>query len=159
MLTIEQVFELVKKENAYAKGWGKGTRKVSKVEGVDDCDVHAGTTGPEGQPFGIADWMSFAKKYWDEADLGMSNFTPDGGAIRIRLIKVVSLLVRCLMIYGQPADLNRIAGKSSADFPILHGGLKAFDNLTSAEGCLLPTAETRSLRNESPHCNPLGEKE
>jgi hypothetical protein len=159
MLTLGQVFRLVKKENEYAAGWGKGNRKVSKVAGVDDCDVHAGTTGPEGQPFSMADYKVFAQKYWDEIDLAMSNFTPDGGSVRIRIIKVIALLSRCLMIYGKMSDLERLAGKSSSEFPILSGGLKAFDNLTSAQGCLIPTPETKSLRNESPHCSPLGSKE
>jgi hypothetical protein len=156
MLTFEQVMECVRKEGEYAKGWGgKSGRKVSVVEGIDDADVHSGTTGPAGQPFGLSDFFLFAKKYWDEIPLAMSNFTPDGGAVRIRIIKVVSLLVRSLMIYGRPSDLERIAGKSSSEFPILGGGLKAFDNLTSQHGCLLPTAETKSLRNEAPGCDPL----
>src|SRR3990167_7675356 len=34
MITFEQVVEMVRKENEYAKGWGKGSRKTSKVEGV-----------------------------------------------------------------------------------------------------------------------------
>jgi hypothetical protein len=27
--------------------------------------------------------------------------------------------------------------------------------LTSGQGCLIPTPETRSLRNEAPSCDPL----
>lgn len=159
MLTVDQVFDLIRKENDYAQGWGKGTRKISQVDGVSDADVHGGTTGPNGQPFSIADWLCFAKKYWDEAELTMSNFTPDGGAVRIRLIKVTSMLVRCLMVYGQPMDLERLAGRSSRDFPILGGGLRTFQETTSDEGCLIPTAETRRLRNESPNCDPLRKPE
>ena len=155
MLTADQVFELIRKENEYGQGWAKGSRKVSKVKGVSNADIHAGTSGPDGQPFSVSDWWVFAKKYWDEIPLVLSNFTPDGGAARIRIIKVVSLLVRCLMLYGQPADLHRLAGKPSRDFPILGGGLKTFDETTTAEGCMIPSAETRGLRNESPHCNPL----
>jgi hypothetical protein len=155
MLTFEQVMECIRKEGQYAKGWGKGSRKISQAEGVDDMDVHSGTTGPAGQPFGIADFKTFAKLYWDDIDTAMSSFTPDGGAVRIRIIKVVSLLVRALMLYGRSSDLERLAGKSSTEFPILRGGLKAFDNLTSPEGCLMPTADTKSLRNEAPGCDPL----
>lgn len=155
MLTFDQVIDCIKKENEYAQGWAKGTRKLSLVEGVSNADVHAGTSGPAGQPFGISDWFLFAQKYWDEIPLTMSNFTPDGGAVRIRIIKVVSLLIRCLMVWGQPIDVHRIAGHSCSEFPILGGGLKAFDNLTTAEGCLVPTAETKGLRNEAPNCNPL----
>jgi len=155
MLTMEEVFELVKKENEYAQGWGKGTRKRSKVEGISDADVHAGTSGWNGMPYSIADWKIYTQKYWDEIDLVLSNFTPDGGAVRIRIIKVISMLVRCLQMYGQPSDLQRIAGHSCSEFPILSGGLKTFDKLTTEEGCLIPTADTKNLRNESPSCNPL----
>lgn len=155
MLTFDQVMELVRKENEYGQRWAKGSRKISIVEGVSDADVHAGTTGFNGTPFSIGDWMLFAKKYWDEAELTMANFTPDGGAVRIRLIKVISLLVRCLMLYGHPLDLERLAGKSSNDFPVLHGGLKTFEKTTTNEGCMLPSGDTGRLRNESPNCDPL----
>jgi hypothetical protein len=154
-LTFEQVMECVQKENDYAQKWAKGSRKLSVVEGVSDADVHSGTTGPVGQPFGISDWWCFARKYWNEIPDAMAAYTPDGGAVRIRMIKVVSLLVRALMIYGRPSDIERIAGKSSRDFPILSGGIKTFDEMSSAQGCLIPTAETRALRNEAPGCDPL----
>jgi hypothetical protein len=154
-MSFEQVMECVKKESEYARGWGKGSRKISVVPGIDDCDVHSGTTGPAGQPFGVADFHDFATKYFDEIPAAMASFTPDGGSVRIRIIKVISLLTRCLMIYGRPSDIERLAGKSSSEFPILSGGLKAFDNLTSGQGCLIPTPETRSLRNEAPSCDPL----
>jgi hypothetical protein len=154
-LTFEEVMECVRRENEYAKGWNKGDRKVSRVEGIDDGDVHSGTTGPVGQPFGIADWHDFAGKYFEEIPKAMASYTPDGGSVRIRIIKVIALLVRCLMIYGRPSDLERLAGKSSSDFPILAGGIKAFDALSNNHGCLVPTPETRSLRNESPSCDPL----
>ena len=155
MLTIDQVFEMIRRENEYGKGWAKGSRKASRVEGVSDADVHAGTSGPDGQPFSVSDWWIFAKKYWDEIPLVLSNFAPDGAAARIRVLKVISLLVRCLMLYGQPLDLERIAGKSSRDFPILSGGLKTFDETTTIEGCMITSDATRLLRNESPHCDPL----
>jgi len=154
-VSFEQVVEMIRKENEYATKWAKGSRKISKVEGVSDGDVHAGTTGPAGQPFGISDWWIFARKYFNEIPDVMANYTPDGGSARIRIIKVISLLVRCLMIYGRPSDLERLAGKSSRDFPILGGGISTFDELSSAEGCLIPTAETGKLRNEAPSCDPL----
>lgn len=154
-LTFLEVADMIHKEMEYAKGWGKGSRKISKVEGIEDQDVHSGTAGPAGQPYGIADFMTFAQKYWDEITLASSGFTPDGGAIRIRIIKVIALLSRALMIYGRPSDLERLAGVSSSQFPILGGGLKTFDHLSSAEGCLIPTADTKGLRNESPNCDPL----
>jgi len=147
--------ECVRKEGEYAKGWSKGKRKISVVPGIEDQDVHAGTGGPAGQPFSISDWWVFTKKYWDEIPLSLSNMTPDGGAARIRIIKVISLLVRCLMIYGHPLDLERLAGKSSRDFPILGGGLKTFNELTNDQGCMVPSAATGKLRNEAPGCDPL----
>lgn len=156
-LSFEQVMECIQKENAYAtKGWTKGSaRKVSQVEGIADSDVHAGTSGPAGQPFGISDWWIFARKYFNEIPATMAEYTPDGGAVRIRIIKTISLLTRCLMIYGRPSDIERLAGVSSRNFPILGGGVKTFDELSSAEGCLIPTVETKSLRNEAPSCDPL----
>jgi hypothetical protein len=155
MLSFEQVMECLRKEGEYATGWAKGSRKASKVEGIADSDVHAGTTGPEGQPFSLADFWVFADKYWQEIPQAMSNFTPDGGSVRIRMIKVMSLMARALMIYGKSSDLERLAGISSSKFPILHGGLKSFDNLTNQHGCLVPSADTGALRNEAPGCDPL----
>ena len=137
MLTVDQVFDLIRKENDYAAGWGKGTRKLSKVEGIRDADVHGGTSGPLGQPYSIADWKIFAGKYWDEIDQVLANFTPDGGAVRIRLIKVAFMIIRCLMLYGQTSDIERLAGKSSRDFPVMQGGLKTFQESTTEKGCLM----------------------
>ena len=154
-LSFEEVMALVAKENEYATGWSKGSRKESKVEGIEDDAVHAGTTGPAGQPFSLADWWVFTDKYWQEIPLAMSNYTPDGGSVRIRMIKVISMLVRALMVYGRPSDLERIAGVSSSKFPILSGGLATFDHLSSAKGCLIPTEATGALRNEAPGCDPL----
>lgn len=157
MLTFEEVTECVRKEIEYGSGWAKGSRKLSKVEGVSDADVHS-LPPLEGQPYSMSDFMDFAKKYWDEASLSMANFTPDGAAPRSRILKVISLLVRCLQVHGRSSDLQRIAGVSSCKFPILAGGLKTFDELTSDEGCLLPSAGTGALRNESPNCDPLKSK-
>lgn len=154
MISQEQVFEMIRKEAEYAKGWAKGARKLSKVEGVADEDVHA-LSPCAGMPYSMSDFQDFAQKYWDEARLALANFTPDGAAARIRYLKVVSLLVRLLMVHGRPSDLERIAGASSREFPIMSGGLKTFDETTNAEGCLIPTAETRALRNEAPGCDPL----
>lgn len=156
-LTFEEVIDCIRKEGEYAKGWGgkDGKRKLSSVEGILDGDVHSGTTGQAGAPFSLADWYVFAKKYWDEIPLAMSNFTPDGGSVRIRMIKTASLLIRALMIYGRPSDLERLAGVSSSKFPILGGGLKTFNDLSSQHGCLLPSPETGALRNEAPGCDPL----
>jgi hypothetical protein len=154
MLTQEQVFECIRKEAEYSNGWAKGTRKISKVEGVSDSDV-CPLAPNEGQPYSLMDFLTFAEKYWNEAKLAYTNFTPDGGAVRIRLIKVLNLLVRALQVHGRSSDLVRLAGVSSSEFPILGGGLKTFKELSSTEGCLIPTEETGRLRNESPNCDPL----
>src|SRR6266704_3182369 len=150
-ISQERVFEMIQKEAAYAAGWGKGTRKLSKVEGVSDADVHS-LPPLNGQPYSLNDYMVFAKKYWDEAELSQANFTPDGGSTRIRILKVASLLIRALQVHGRESDLERLAGVSSSKFPVLAGGLKTFDETTTAEGCMLPTAATGALRNESPSC-------
>jgi hypothetical protein len=148
MLTAKQVYALVDAELEYSKGWGKGSRKISKVEGVADEDVHAHAP-LEGQPYSISDFKTFAKKYWDEIDDALTNFTPDGGAVRIRIIKVLNLLTRAMMVHGREDDLERLAGKSSRDFPILGGGLKTFNELTDEEGRLKPEFDTNKLRQES----------
>lgn len=154
MITQEQVFEMIRKEANYATGWAKGKRKSSKVEGIGDEDVHA-LAPLDGQPYSLMDYLTFAEKYWDESKAAYTNFTPDGGAVRIRILKVISLLVRALQVHGRASDLERLAGVSSSEFPILGGGLKKFNEATSSEGCLIPTAETRGLKNESPACDPL----
>jgi len=154
MLTIDEVFECIRRERDYSTGWNKGKRKVSKVEGVHDSDVNP-LAPLAGQPYSMMDFLTFAEKYWDEAKLAYTNFTPDGGAVRIRIIKVLNLLTRALMVHGRPSDLERLAGKSSSEFPILGGGLKTFDELTTDEGCLIMGSGTGSLRNESPSCDPL----
>lgn len=154
MLTREQVFDLIRKESEYAKGWAKGSRKISLVEGVANEDVHP-LAPLAGQPYSAMDFVTFADKYLDEARLAFTNFTPDGGSVRIRIIEVIGLLVRLLMVHGHPSDLERLAGHSSSEFPILGGGLKKFNEVTTSEGCLIPSVETGRLRNESPNCNPL----
>lgn len=154
MLSQEQVFDLIRKEMEYSKGWAKGSRKLSEVEGVDDADVHS-LPPLDGQPYSIMDFMTFAEKYWDEAKTAYTNFTPDGGAVRIRLIKVLNLLTRALMVHGRGSDTTRLAGHSCSEFPILSGGLKKFDEITTSEGCLIQTEDTRGLINESPACSPL----
>jgi hypothetical protein len=153
MLEQVQVFEMIQKEGAYAAGWAKGQR-VSKVEGVSEADVHE-LPPLAGQPYSLSDYMVFAKKYWDEAELSMSNYTPDGGATRIRILKVISLLTRALQVHGRPSDIERLAGVSSSKFPILAGGLQTFKDITNDEGCLTQTSQTGALRSESPSCDPL----
>jgi hypothetical protein len=154
MLTEDQVFDCIRKEMEYSKGWAKGSRKLSAVDGVDDSDVH--TLAPlSGQPFSISDFKTFASKYWNEIDEALTGFTPDGGSVRIRIIKVLNLLTRAMMVHGRSSDLERLAGKSSSEFPVLGGGLKTFNAVSSDEGCLIPTAATKALRNESPNCDPL----
>jgi hypothetical protein len=153
MLSQDQVFEMVRKEITYAAGWAKG-QKISLVAGVNEEDVHA-LPPLAGQPYSIADFMLFASMYWDEAGLSMVNFTPDGGATRIRLLKVIALLTRALQVHGRASDIERLAGVSCSKFPILKGGLQTFKDLTNDEGCFVPTSKTGALRSENPNCDPL----
>ena len=125
MLEREQVYEMLTKEDAYAQKWAKGGRK-------QDAYVSATT----GLPFSLMDWVVFAEKYLDEAKLAYANYTPDQGAVRIRLIKAASLLVSALQIHGKEGDRERLAGVSSSKFPILHGGIATFDALTDQRGQL-----------------------
>ena len=154
MITFETVVAMIEKEYEYAKGWAKGGRKISKVEGVEDHDVHP-LPPLTGTPYSVADFMVFADKYLDEARQAMQNFTPDGGAVRIRVLKAVGLLIRALMVHGRENDLARIAGVSSRDFPVIGGGLKTFDESTTDEGCLITSKDTGKLRDESHGCDPL----
>jgi hypothetical protein len=156
MLTQAQVFEMIKKENEYAAGWRKG-QKISQVEGIHEEDVHA-LPPLAGQPYSISDYMAFSKKYWDEAELSLSNYTPDGGSTRIRILKVVALLTRALQVHGRASDLERLAGVSSSKFPILSGGLQTFLDLTNEKGCFVQTSKTGELRSENPVCDPLKAK-
>lgn len=125
MLKRERVYEMLTKEDAYAQKWAKGGRKK-------DAYVSATT----GLPFSLMDWIVFAEKYLDEAKLTFANYTPDQGAVRIRLIKAASLLVSALQVHAIEDDLERLAGVSSSKFPILHGGIATFDALTDERGRL-----------------------
>lgn len=151
MISQEQVFDMIRKEAEYAKGWSKGSRKISKVEGIENHDV-CPLAPLDGQPYSTMDFLIMAEKYFEEAKLAFANFTPDGAAVRIRFLKVASLLVRALQVHGRASDLERIAGVSSSEFPILGGGLKTFNETTSAEGCLITGPSTKRLKNEAPAC-------
>ena len=134
MIERERVYEMLTKEDAYAQKWAKGGRK-------QDACVSATT----GLPFSLMEWVVFAEKYLDEAKLTYANYTPDQGAVRIRLLKAASLLVSALEVHGREDDLERLAGVSSAKFPILHGGMATFDALTDQRGRLRePVADLRS---------------
>ncbi len=122
-LTREQVYAMLTKEDAYAQGWAKGDRKK-------DAAMCAST----GLPFTLMEWLVFAEKYLNESKVAYANYTPDMGAVRIRLLKAASLLVSALQVHGKEDDLERLAGVSSSKFPILHGGLATFDQLTNEKG-------------------------
>lgn len=137
MKTLDRklVYKMLTKENRYARGWGKCGRK-------EDHLVSAQT----GQPFSLMDWLVFADKYLDEAKLCWANYTPDVGAVRIRLIKAASLLVTALQVHGKPEDLDRLAGVSCSKFPILHGGMATMDPLINRKGKF--TGKVGALKSE-----------
>lgn len=138
MMKREEVYEMLTKENEYAQGWAKGGRKK-------DAYVSAST----GQVFTLMEWLIFAEKYLDEAKLAYANYTPDQGAVRIRLMKAASLLVTALQLHGKDDDLERLAGVSSSKFPILHGGLATFDALTDEHGHLKSLGNLKSEEKEN----------
>ena len=134
MLERKQVYKMLTKEDAYAQKWAKGGRKK---------DAYVSPT--TGLLFSLMDWIVFAEKYLDEAKLAFANYTPDEGAVRIRIIKAASLLASALQVHGKEDDFKRLAGVSSSKFPILHGGISTFDALTDQKGQLKePVANLRS---------------
>lgn len=135
MIKRKKVYEMLTKENEYAQRWAKGGRK-------QDAYVEATTS----QPFSLMDWVVFAEKYLNEAKLAYANYTPDQGAVRIRLLKAASLLVSALEAHAKEDDLSRLAGVSATKFPILHGGLATFDTFTNEQGQLKECVG--SLRSE-----------
>jgi hypothetical protein len=125
ILTREQIYAMLDKEDAYAQGWARGGRKKDAYQCVST-----------GLPFTLMEWVVFAEKYLDEAKVAYANYTPDMGAVRIRLLKAASLLVSALQVHGKEDDIERLAGISSSRFPILHGGLATFNKLTDRYGRL-----------------------
>lgn len=128
----ELVYDMLTKENEYAKGWEKD--KESQKPPFPDHTVNRTT----GEPFSMMDWIVFAEKYLGEAKIAYSNYTPDLRAIRIRMLKAASLLVTALQVHGDVDDINGIAGVSSGKFPIMHGGLQVFKDL-KASGASAPS--------------------
>lgn len=136
MLGRNKVYEMLTKEDNYAQRWAKGGRKKDTY-----------TSATTGQPFSLMEWIVFVEKYLDEAKICYANYTPDLGAVRIRLLKAASLLVGALQVHGKGEDLERLAGVSATKFPILHGGLATFDLLTDKNG-RLRTRATENLKDE-----------
>lgn len=137
MLKREKVYEMLTKEDDYAQGWAKNGRKK-------DAYVSVST----GQPFTLVEWIIFAEKYLNDAKLAYANYTPDLGAIRIRLLKSASLLVSALQVHGKKDDLERLAGVSSSKFPILYGGIQTFDHLIDENGVF--AGGVGNLKSEEP---------
>lgn len=117
------VYRMLSKESEYASRWEKDKESQNPIF-PDNCVARS-----TGQPFTLMEWKAFAQKYLNEAETAYAEFCPDLGAIRIRLLKAASLLVTALQVHGEEEDLDRLAGVSSADFPILHGGLKTFTKM------------------------------
>jgi hypothetical protein len=122
-LDREIIYAMLTAEDRYASGWGEA--KASSVPVFPDHSVNADT----GMPFSMMEWLVFAEKYIDEAKVAYGNYVPDLRAIRIRLLKAASLLVTALQVHGENSDLNDIAGVSSTNYPIIHGGLQAYKDM------------------------------
>ncbi len=125
-LPRELVYEMLTKENDYAKGWEKD--KESQKPPFPDHTVNR----TSGEPFSMMDWIVFAEKYLKDAKEGYANYCPDLRVIRIRMLKAASLLVTALQVHGEETDLEDIAGVSSNKFPALRGGLETFKEMKAA---------------------------
>ncbi len=137
MISRDLVYQMLTKEDEYARAWSKNGRKKDSRHSVE-----------MGEAFTLMDWLVFVEKYLNEAKLAYANYCPDRGAIRIRLIKAASLLVSALECHGKEEDLGRLAGVSSSEFPILQGGLKTFEALINDDGVL--AKQIGKLRSEEP---------
>lgn len=118
-LSREAIYEMLTKENEYAKGWDR------KNPNSDVFPAHT-VSRESGEPFTLIEWLNFAQKYLDEARLAHSNYCPDLATLRIRFIKAASLLVTALQVHGDETDLNIAGISSSTHYPVIHGGLAAY---------------------------------
>jgi hypothetical protein len=113
------VYDMLTKEDQYASGWGEAEGEKSNPV-FPEHTINYET----GDPFSLMDFIVFTEKYLNDAKAAYSNYCPDNGAVRIRLIKAASLLVTALQVHGKFEDLELLAGKSSdKTYPIRYGGL------------------------------------
>jgi hypothetical protein len=123
-----RIYEMLTKEEQYASGWGEPEYGEDKTHPV--FPEHA-VSSETGQPFSLIEWINFTQKYLDEARLAESNYCPDTASVRIRVLKAASLLVTALQVHGKLEDYKNLAGVSSTNYPINHGGLAVLKDLQS----------------------------
>ncbi|MCI0559645.1 MAG: hypothetical protein MN733_14220 [Nitrososphaera sp.] len=124
-ITLESVFDAVRREEMYARGWGK-----PRPEAPNKQDHFTSTR--TGWPFSLVEWMVFAEKYLNEARLAYANYTPDHRAVAVRMLKAAYLLLAGIEVNLTKQEIGTIGGHSSNKFPILHGGLATFKALVAA---------------------------
>ncbi len=115
VLRLEEVFEAVRREYAYAAGWGKN-RGEKKKDSITDPFT--------GSPYTPMDWVVFAEKYIHEAKLSWANYIPDRRAVTVRLLKAGYLLLMAVAVTHTHKQIRSLGGYSSNRYPILHGGLE-----------------------------------
>ena len=121
MVDRQEVYDMLTKEEKYAKNWAKGDHAKSKVFDVPD---HL-TDRQSGQPYTLAEWIVLSEHYLNAAKQSFSTFTKDQRSIRIRMLKAANLLICGLQVHGAFDDIDHIAGVSSTKFPVLSGGLQS----------------------------------
>ena len=119
-LTLEPVFDAVRREEMYARGWG---RPRPEAPAKDD---HVSRTDFPNVPWSLADWVVFAEKYLLEAKLAYANYTGDRRVIAVRLLKAAYLLLAAIETNLTEQEIATIGGVSSTAFPFQNRGLLGF---------------------------------
>ena len=117
-MDLEQVFEAVRREEAYARGWGDPKQRP---DGKKDHYTDLKT----GLPYRPMDWIAFAEKYIQDAKLAWANYTPDERGVTVRMLKAAYLLLAGVAVSHTPDEIETLGGYSSNRYPIHHGGLQA----------------------------------
>lgn len=115
VIRLEKVFEAVRRECAYAAGWGRN-RGENKKDSITDPFT--------GNLYTPMDWLVFAEKYIHEAKLAWANYTPDRRAVTVRLLKAGYLMLKAVAVTHTVEEIETLGGYSSSRYPILEGGLQ-----------------------------------
>lgn len=119
-ITLEPVFQAVRREEMYARGWGRprpeSPLKADHLTRPDFPNV----------PWSEADWIVFAEKYLLEAKLAYANYTGDPRVVAIRMLKAAYLLLAGIETNLTEQEIGEIGGVSSKKFPFQNDGLQGF---------------------------------